>query len=123
MSAEQEEHPGIVALREILTDLRWDDQGGYVSYEGDGKWSFVSCGLGQATPEQLNAMFDLVGVVPDVIVPLGSCEDCKHARQTDDGEWTEQGWHGPCSPCKRPRMSNFVPREGLNGLAAKRRKA
>jgi hypothetical protein len=108
-------HPGIIALRSILKSMRWDDQGGYSSYLGDGKWGFVSTGLPQTTPKQLNALFDLAGIVPDVIVPKGYCEDCAHAKPNarEGGFITyhEQGYAGPCSPCKRPKMSNFVPRK------------
>ena len=111
------EHPGITALRDILWSARWHDQGGYVSFNGDGKWGFVTAGLPQATPEQWNALLDLVGIVPGVIESLGSCENCKHAVQAH-GRWVEQGYSGPCSPCKRPRMSNFVPRERVKPRAA-----
>jgi hypothetical protein len=99
-------------LAKVLRRLRWDDQGGYVGYRGDGKWDFVSVGL-QAEPKELTALFRLAGVVPDVIVSLGGCSDCAHAING-----REQGYRGPCLTCKRPKMSNFVPAEKLKKRAA-----
>ena len=98
------EHPGLTALRNILKRKRWDEQGGYSGYKGEGKWDFISTGLPQVSPQELNELFALVGLEPDVIIPLGDCEDCAHSKNG-----REQGYHGPCSPCKRPRMSNFTP--------------
>lgn len=107
--------PGILALRSVLKRLRWDDQGGYPSYEGDGKWGFSSTGLPQTTPEELNALFALAGLKPDAIKPKGSCEDCVHAkacyRVGGFITYHEQGYAGPCCPCKRPLMSNFKARK------------
>ncbi len=99
----QLEHPGLAVLRDVLKRMRWDDQGGYVGYEGDGKWSFVSTSLPSVTSEELNALFDLVGIKPDVIEPLGECKNCAHALNGRG-----QGYKGPCLTCKCPRMSNFV---------------
>jgi hypothetical protein len=90
-------------LRTALRRLRWDDQDGYPGYHGNGRWDFVSTGL-PVTPDELNALFELAGIVPDVIVPLGHCEDCLHAVNG-----RERGYVEPCGSCKRPRMSNFVP--------------
>lgn len=107
-------HPGIIALRRALKAMHWDRQGGYSSYLGDGKWSFASSGIGQFSPDEMNALFNLVGVVPDVIKSKGHCEDCKHARPITRGAFViyqEQGYTGPCSPCERPKMSNFEPRK------------
>jgi hypothetical protein len=98
-------HPGMVALRAVLKRMRSDDQGGYISYGGDGKWHFVTAGLPQTTPEELNALFALAGIEPDVIIPKGACADCKFAR---DGR--ERGYESPCLGCKRPYHSNFEPR-------------
>lgn len=97
------EHPGLDALRAVLRRLRWDNQGGYPGYEGDGKWSFVTTGLPQTTPDELNQLFALAGIEPDVIMSLGHCEDCAHSV---DGQ--ERGYKQPCSGCLRPLMSNFV---------------
>lgn len=97
---------GINVLRCILKRLRWDDQGGYVGYHGDGEWSFISIGLGQVSPDELNSLFELVDVEPDVIVPLGSCEDCHFSI---DGR--ERGYKQPCLPCTRPYHSHFKPKE------------
>ncbi len=98
---------GMQVLRTVLQRLRWDDQGGYPS-RNNGKWNFISASLPQTTPEELDALFALVGVVPDEIVSLGDCKDCKHAV-IKHGRRCEQGYAGPCLTCKRPRMSNFVP--------------
>ncbi len=103
---------GLHTLADILQKLRWDDQGGYVG-RTDGKWNFVSTSLPQTTPEELDALFAAVGLVPDEIEALGTCAQCMHAVESPAGHWHEQGYAGPCSPCKRPRMSNFVPRTAL----------
>jgi hypothetical protein len=97
------EHPGITALREVLWSMRWHDQGGYCSYLGDGKWGFVTSGLPQTTPEQLNAMMALVGIIPDRIESVGSCAECAHFLEHRGGRW------GPCGSCKKPRNGNFEP--------------
>lgn len=108
-------HPGIVALRSILKGLRWDDQGGYPGYNGNGEWGFSSTALPQTTPKQLNALFDLAGLVPDEIQSKGSCEDCVNAepshREGGFITYHERGYKNPCSPCKRPLMSNFKARK------------
>lgn len=65
-------------LQRVLLRLRWDDQGGYVGYEGDGKWNFISTSLPQVTTKELNTLMWLAGIVPDVIEPLGDCSDCQH---------------------------------------------
>lgn len=97
------EHPGIKALRRILTARRWDDQGGYVDVDADGKHrGFVWTKVGDATPKEMDALFDLVGVKPDPIVPLGDCTDCVHS-----GDGRERGYAYPCVNCTRPRMSLF----------------
>lgn len=94
---------GLAVLRRVLRAMRWHDQGGYVSRD-NGKWSFVSTGLPQTTPEELDALFAMAGIEPDEIVPKGHCFDCKHARNG-----SERGYENPCSPCTRPYHSNFVP--------------
>lgn len=91
-------------LATVLRRLRWDDQGGYPSYYGDDRWGFVSTGLPQTTPDELNALFRLAGVVPDEIVPLGSCDTCVFSR-----EGRERGYEQPCGPCKRPLHSKWKP--------------
>lgn len=103
---------GLAALRRVLRAMRWHDQGGYVSRD-NGKWSFVSTGLPQTTPEELDALFAMAGIEPDEIVVKGACFHCKHAR--DDG--SERGYENPCSPCKRPYHSNFVPADRITMLA------
>ena len=109
LEAKKIEHPGITALREALLSMRLDDQDGYTAYQGDGVWSFVSTSLAQVTPSQLNAMFDLAGVVPDKIVSKGSCGTCLHANPFRSGSRGERGRYQPCVGCKRPRMSRFEP--------------
>lgn len=107
---------GLAVLRRILRAMRWHDQGGYVS-RVDGKWSFVSTGLPQATPEEVDTLFALAGIEPDEIVSKGSCFHCKHAR--DDG--SERGYEKPCLTCSRPYHSNFVPADRVTMLARFRR--
>ena len=43
---------GMEMLRTVLRRLRWDDQGGYPGYRGNGRWDFVTAGLPQVTPEE-----------------------------------------------------------------------
>lgn len=96
-------------LRAILKRMRWDDQGGYPS-RYDGKWQFVSAGLPQTTPAELDTLFAFAGIVPDEIQSLGDCETCKHSKLYADGSRGEQGYSTrECSTCKRPRMSNYEP--------------
>jgi hypothetical protein len=108
------EHPGITAVRDLLRAMRLDEQGGYLGRGPDGTWHFGSMGLGQVTPDQLDALFDLVDLVPEPIVSLGHCRDCLFSKpyKSKDGQigWAERGYSNPCSPCKRPKMSNFEPR-------------
>lgn len=91
-----------VVVRDLLESLRWDDQGGYVGYAGNGKWDFASTSI-EANPEQLNILFAFAGVEPDEIDTLGSCDDCVFAL---DGR--ERGYAAPCMECSRPRHSHFV---------------
>lgn len=92
---------GIKVLKKVLKRLRWNDQGGYPS-RVNGRWAFVTGGLPQATPEEHDALFALAGIVPDEIKSKGEFKDCVHSKNGH-----EQGYSGKCSPCKRPRMSNF----------------
>lgn len=100
---------GMETLRVVLKRMRWDDQDGYLSVGPDGKYaghaSFITTGLPQVTPEELDALMELAGIVPDPIVTLGSCSDCVHA--TADGR--ERGYSRPCFDCSRPQHSNFDP--------------
>jgi hypothetical protein len=109
----EEVEQGLEALRAALKRMRWDDQGGYVGYLGEGKW--IGIGSPQVrTATELNALFKLAGIEPDRIVTKGHCEDCKHAepcvRPGGFITYHERGYAPPCSPCKRPQMSNFEPR-------------
>jgi len=109
-------HPGIVALRDILKRMRWDDQGGYPGYFGNGRWGFVSTSMSQVTPEELNLLFALADITPDTIKTKGYCEDCVFAKacHRDDGLVTyhEQGYSSKeCTECQRPKMSNFKARK------------
>lgn len=105
------EHPGIAVIRRLLQQMRSDSQGGYFSYQGDGKWSFAGTSLGYVNPKDLNILFDLVGIVPDKIESLGSCSTCRHAKELPDGKIVDQGYASKaCSSCKRPKMHNWKPR-------------
>lgn len=97
---------GIEALRNVLLRMRNDKQHGYMSYNGNGEWSFVSTGLPQTSPEELNALFELAGIEPDVIKTIGDCEDCAFSVNGRDG-----GYAAHCCDCLHPMMSNFVARE------------
>jgi len=93
----------------ILKRMRWDSQDGYPCYRGDGRWDFVSMGLPQVSPEELNKLFEFAGIEPDIIVPKGVCSECGNSIKTDRGERVEQGYSGYCRTCNRPRMSNWRP--------------
>lgn len=105
-------------VRRLLRDMRWDDQGGYVSRH-NGRWSFVSTGLGQVTPVELDKLFTFAGMTSDEIEIVGDCVDCANS---DEGR--ERGYSAPCVSCLRPsHINNFVPLAKLTSrtkLAAKR---
>ena len=92
-------------LRKVLLRMRSDRQDGYPGYEGDGKWGFVSTGLPQVTPDELNELFELAGVVPDPIETLGLCRDCKHSING-----RERGYEMPCLKCLRPKHDLWEPK-------------
>lgn len=95
-------------IRRLLRGQRWDDQGGYVDRH-DGKWMFVSAGLGQVTPAELDKLFEFAGMTADEIEVVGDCADCANS---DDGY--ERGFAAPCSSCLHPsHINHFVPREKL----------
>lgn len=94
---------GIEVLRRVLMRLRWDDQGGFPDYRM-GQWDFVTAGLPQVTPEELNVLMKLAGIVPDEIVPIGGCATCKFSLAG-----RSRGWTAPCVSCKMPMMSNYKP--------------
>jgi len=101
---------GMQVLRTILKRLRNKDQGGYADVGPDGKFKghaiFVSAGLPQATPEELDALFELAGITPDPIKVKGDCGDCVYGDAKSGGDL---GWSQPCCSCSRPQMKNFVP--------------
>lgn len=98
---------GIAALRTVLTGLRWHSQNGYPSYHGDGKWAFVSTGLPQVPPGDLNALFALAQIEPDVIKRYGACGTCRYSDKDGNG----RGYGPPCAGCPQPAMLNYEPRE------------
>lgn len=104
-----EQQKGIDALRDVLQRMRSDDQGGYSLYQGNGKWAFVSTGLPQTTPEELNKLFALVGVEPDMIQSLGSCKTCRYSIGG-----RSRGYARPCGSCKMPMASNWEKRKKQN---------
>ena len=99
------EQKGMTVLRTVLRRMRSDEQGGYPSYDGNGKWSFISTGMAQVTGDELNVLFAFAGIEPDEIVCRGPCEECVFA--TEEGR--ERGYEQPCCKCMRPSHSNFVP--------------
>jgi len=100
-------------IARLLREQRWDDQDGYVNYQGKGKWSFVQTSLGYLMPAELNALFKFAGIVPDVIVPKGYCSTCHFAIKG-----RERGYSPPCAGCKRPKMPNYEPKCGLKLVRA-----
>ena len=101
--------PGKGALQRVLSALYSPEQDGYRGYIGDGRWSFVTAGLPQTTPEELNALFRLAGIVPNAIVSKGTCATCRYSIKGG-----ERGWVQPCVSCVRPLMSNWEGKEGGN---------
>jgi len=91
-------------IRNVVLRMRSEKQGGFHGYRGNGKWDFVSTGLPQVTPEELNVLCEFAGVVPDRIIPLGPCKTCKFAV---NGQ--ERGYEAPCGACSRPKHSNYRP--------------
>jgi len=95
-------------IRRLLIEMRWDNQGGYVM-RCDGEWQFVTIGLGQVTPAELDQLFAFAGITPDEIDVVGDCEDCANS---DNGH--ERGYAAPCVSCLRPsHINHFVPRSNL----------
>lgn len=90
---------GLKALEAILLRQRDAVQGGY-SGKTESGWSFVEASV-MVQPEEFDRLFAAVGIVPDKIQDLGSCEDCVHKNS---GAWLQ-----PCCSCKFPRHTNFVP--------------
>lgn len=91
-------------VRRLVRDMRWDNQGGYPG-RINGRWRFVSCGLGQVTPDELDKLFKFAGIRPDEITVVGDCADCANS---DKGR--ERGYSAPCVSCLRPsHINNFVP--------------
>lgn len=100
---------GLEALRAILKRMRNDEQNSYHDVK-NGKFSgFISRGFGQATPDELNAIFELAGIVPDGIQVNGTCKDCVFGNAGGG----DLGWAQPCCSCSRPKMTNFVPLSSL----------
>lgn len=91
-------------LARVLLRLRWDEQGGFVSRNKRG-WDFVTGGLPQVTPKEMDELFKLAGVVPDEIISAGPCSGCAFSL---DGR--ERGYDHPCGGCKRPLHSRFKPK-------------
>jgi len=107
---------GLAALRKLLRAMRSHHLGGYMSYNGAGKWSFATTGMAQTTPEDLNVLFAFAGIEPDEIKPLGSCFRCQHAKI--DG--SRRGWDMPCAACNGARLNKFVPADRLTLLSRAR---
>lgn len=102
------EHPGVAALRGLLRTMYRPEQGGGIPLRSpEGRWLFSAIGLGTVTAEQLDALFDLAGLVPKAVEQRGSCRDCRWAKNGKS-----RGYTYPCSPCTRPWMSNFEPAAG-----------
>ncbi len=98
-------------LREALKRERNEKQGGY-DHMRDGK--FTERLSVTFSKEEADCLFEMVGLVPDPIVPLGECDDCANA----DAGGVPRGWDIPCSGCASPKMSRFVP---LTALMRKRK--
>lgn len=107
-------HAARKVLRRALREGRWDDQGGYSSYDGNGKWGFEASGIGNISPKELNTLFAFAGITPDEIEIVGHCSECANARVYPDGTRGERGYSAPCGSCLRPsHINNFVPLASL----------
>jgi len=100
----------VTVLRQALGRERDERQGGYHNMKGG---EFTERLVVRFEKEDVARLFAAVGIVPDPIVPLGSCDDCANADE--GGE--PRGWDQPCSSCSHPKMVNFVP---LTALMRKR---
>ena len=95
-------------LRSVLMRLRNEAQDGFHDVGPDGKfagysaWTTTSLNV---TPEELDSLMELAGIVPDPIQRKGKCADCVHARLNG----RNRAWGRPCSACQSPKMSNFAP--------------
>ena len=95
--------PGIKVLRTILKRMRSKSQDGYLGYDGNRKWSMT--GIGPVTSDELNVLFDMVGIEPDEVVARGPCNECVFSNE----HGRERGYAQPCCKGLRPSHSNFVP--------------
>jgi len=95
-------------LRTLLKRMRSTKQDGYPAYGGNGNWNFISRSLPQTTPEELNALFRLAGLVPDQIIALGECSRCLYSRH---GTRSRNHSGSPCDSCYMPRHTNFVDKD------------
>jgi hypothetical protein len=113
-ASDSTEHPGILAISRVLEGMRSANQGGYVNRKSDNSgWSFHAADLGPFHADEIDALFDLTGLEPTPITPLGACATCAHAANG-----RERGYaSAKCALCARPRMSNYVLKasEGSNG--------
>ena len=113
------EHPGIAVLRGLFRSMRREDQDGYDDVK-DGKFvGFIARPVGSASPDEMNALFDLAGIVPDAIEPSGSCETCVFGVPLPDGRTGTLGWSRPCCSCAAPKLTEFVPLARVRDSALK----
>lgn len=107
----------ILALSAALRRMRDSNQGGYHDCK-DGSFSGSSLRTSftiQVSGKELDALFALVGIVPDAIVPKGRCKDCVFVMANG----SDRGWASPCSGCSRPIMDKFVPVSSLTKKSLK----
>lgn len=94
-------------IRDILVQYRNKEQDGYLDYR-DGKWSHdIAILRSLISSDEMNTLFAFAGIVPDPVVPLGSCGTCRFAV---DVKGNNRGWGRPCSSCSMPKHSNWEPR-------------
>ncbi len=100
---------GLVTLRRVLMRLRSERQDGFHDVGADGKYAgnvvWLTSGLPQVTPEELDKLMELAGITPDPIMPNGTCRECIHAEPSG----RTRGRSSPCISCARPKMTNFDP--------------
>lgn len=90
-------------IQSLLERFR-SSQGGHDCWTGKG-WSYIATTVWLEASE-VSALFAIAGVKPEVTPRKGVCADCAHSKNGH-----ERGYSHPCSGCRRPRMSNFLPKE------------
>lgn len=96
------ENEGLETLHSVLMRIRSKRQDGFHGYRGNGEWDFIATGLPVVSVSELNTLLDFAGIEPDLIEPVGSCDDCKYSHK--------RGYNQPCMGCLQPKKDRWEPR-------------